>query len=150
MEGRLNATLWDSATDDECNRALVEATREISALSYVGKRADDTQALSWPRDFAPNPDDPNYDYFLTTEIPDRVKWATEELAFQFIKAGTVDVAALESSAGIVREKVDVIETEYAAHIRAKGMDRYPRVMAWLDPLLDGAVAGGCVVPVVRG
>lgn len=149
MEARLNATLWDAATDDSCNRALVEATREIDVLSYLGKRTSDTQALSWPRDFAVNPDDPNADYYDTTVVPTRVKDATCELAFQFIKAGTTDVAALESTAGIVRKKIDVLETEYSEFNREKGLERYPRVVNYIRPLLDGGY-GGLITEVVRG
>lgn len=150
MEGRLNSTLWDAASDDSCNRALVEATREIDTLFFVGKRASTTQALAWPRDFAVDPDDPNGDYFATTEIPTRVKNACMELANQFIVAGTTDVAALDSAQGIVREKVDVIEVEYAPYAKASGLSRYPRVLNWLVPLLDGGVPGGLVTQVVRG
>lgn len=150
MEGRLNSTLWDAATDDSKNRALVEATRELSAMSWCGLRVDDTQALSWPRQLAINPDDPSTAYYETTEIPDRVKWATEELAFEFIRAGTTDVAALDASTGIKREKVDVIEVEYDTVRVLGGVERYPRVVNWIAPLLNAPVGGGLNVPVIRG
>lgn len=150
MEARLNASTWETdASDDTKNRALVEATREIGTLGYDGNRTDDVQALSWPRQWAVNPDDPNGDYYATTEIPQRVKDATMELAFQFVKAGTTDVAAQDSTAGITRKKIDVLETEYAEFGRASGLDRYPRVMNYIRPLLS-MVSGGLMVEVVRG
>lgn len=150
MVGRLNGSLWDAATDDNKNRALVEATRELNALAWEGDRVDTTQALAWPRQWAVNPDDPSLDYYDLTEIPDRVKWATEELAFQFIKAGTTDVAALDSADNVIRKKVDVLETEYSEpYARARGLDRYPRVMNWVRPLLSGN-PGGVVVRTLRG
>lgn len=150
MEARLNAALWDAATDDTKNRALVEATREVSALAWDGKRATSTQALSWPRLWAVDPDDPNQDYYDSDVLPDRVKWATIELALQFVKAGTEDIAAVDSSGGVKREKVDVLETEYDPYRRPLGMDRYPRVLAWVAPLLSGPTTGGITVPVLRG
>lgn len=139
MEGRLNSDAWDNAGADEQNRALAEATREIDQFEFVGRRSDTTQVLAWPRQWAPNPDDPNYDYYAVDAIPQRVKNATMELAFQFLKAGTTDVAAQEASEGVIRKKVDVLETEYARpYERSHGLARFPRVMEWLAPLVVGS------------
>lgn len=148
MEARLNSTLWDAATDDSKNRSLVEATRELCNLTWQGYAADDSQALVWPREWVTDPDSPTLDYYESTEIPTRLKNATCELAFQFIKAGTTDVAALDSTDGVVRKKVDVLETEYAEPwARSRGLNRYPRVMAFIRPLL---AYSGPVVDVIRG
>lgn len=136
MEGRLNSDTFDDATTDNQNRALAEATRELSALMWDGYRVDDTQALSWPRQWAYDPDSPTQDYFATTVVPERVKRATYELAFEFLKAGTTDIAALDSDRLIKREKIDVIETEYVdPGQRPKGLSRYPSVMREIAPLL---------------
>jgi hypothetical protein len=151
MESRLNADLWDAATDDSKNRALVEATREIDVLTYDGKRATDTQALSWPRYWAVDPDDPNGDYYGVTTLPTRVVTATCELAFQFIKAGTTDLAVPDPTDGVIRKKIDVLETEYARPYerRVVGLQRFPRVWDLLNPLLvPGSV--GVTIPVIRG
>lgn len=148
MEARLNGATWTAASDDNKNRALVEATRELSNLTYQGYRTTDTQALAWPRQWVVNEDDPNQDYYDSTVVPQRVKDAAMELAFQFIKAGTTDVAALDATDGIIRKKLDVLETEYASPwARAKGLARYPRVQAFVAPLLD---AGGVMTAVIRG
>jgi hypothetical protein len=147
MEARLNSTLWDAATTDSQNRALVEATRELSARSWLGNRADTTQALSWPRQWVTNPDSPNSDYYSNAIIPQRVKDATCELAFQFIKAGTTDIASLDSTQGVKRKKIDVIETEYETYARKEGLARYPSVLRFIAPLLQGS---SHVVPTVRG
>lgn len=150
IEGRLNASTWTSATTDNKNRSLVEATRDLSALSYKGDRVNATQALSWPRENAPDPDHPGIDSvggstlgdFASNIIPQRVKDATCELAFQFIKAGTTDVAALDPTQGIISKTVDVLSTTYAEpHERARGLARYPRVMAYIKPLLSVAANG---------
>lgn len=145
---RLNASIWTAA--DAQLPALVEATRDLSLLDYVGERTDETQALSWPRQYAENPDAPTSSadptipvlldglpvYFADDVIPSRVKDATCELALQYLKLGTTDAAALPSNDGVIRKKVDVLETEWAdPNKRAVGLARWPRVLAFVAPLL---------------
>jgi hypothetical protein len=145
---RLNASAFTGASTDDQARAVIEATRELSVLSWEGQRADSTQALAWPRQFAVNPDSPWQYWFSTTELPQRVKDATCELALEFLKAGTTDIAALDPTISVIRKKVDVLETEYAApFLRAKGLAIFPRVMALIRPLLTSS---GVSVPLVRG
>lgn len=148
VEGRLNASTWEStATTDQKNRALVEATRELSARSWIGERTTTTQALAWPRQMAVNPDDPNSSYFSSSVVPQRVKDATCELAFQFIKNGTTDIAALDAAHGVRRKRIDVIETEYDNYQRPTGLDRFPSVLRYVRPLLTGSSR---ILPTVRG
>ena len=71
---------------DKIYRALIEATRDLSLLRWGGTRTDSTQALSWPRQYALNPDAPSpVDpadnlvwpvYFDDDVIPQRIKDAT--------------------------------------------------------------------------
>jgi hypothetical protein len=151
MAARLNASSWTTVTGSTCTesekKALVEATRELSARNWIGLFASDTQALAWPRQWATNPDSPTYSYFDTDDIPQRVKDATCELAFQFLKAGTSDVAALDSTQAVTRRQVDVIVTEYDSHAKKQGLERYPRVMNYIRPLLSGSPS---VLKTVRG
>lgn len=143
MESRLNGSTWETdASTDTKNRALVEATRWLSVLPWQGARVDSTQALSWPRAWAPDPDSPNlaYDYFATDAIPVRVKDATCELAFQFVKAGTTDVAALDPSTGVIEKTVDVLTTKWNGFQRPTGLSAYPSVMRLIQPLLTAASA----------
>lgn len=148
MEGRLNSSSFDGASTDDQNRALVEATRWLSALSWDGYRVTSTQALSWPRQWAWDPDNPAQAYFDTDEVPQRVKDATMELANQFLKAGTTDIAALDAAAGIKRKKIDVIETEYDPVRRPVGLSAYPSVVRTIKPLL--AATGPHTIELVRG
>ena len=148
MESRLNSDAFDDATTDSQNRALGEATRYLSALAWQGRRVTTTQALSWPRDWARDPDSPNYDYFDTDEIPGRVKRGTFELAFEFLKAGTTDIATSDPSDGVEMKQIDVIVTRwFAPHERLKGLDRYPNVTREIGPLLESR---GLMVPLVKG
>jgi len=148
---RLNASAWTTASGSTCTedekKALCEATREISALFFLGTRATDTQALAWPRLYAPEPDNPNSDYYEDTEIPQRVKDAAAELAFQFLKAGTTDIAALDANLGVVENTIDVLTKRYQPYQRPTGLARFPSVMRFLAPLL--ATTAG-VTRLVRG
>lgn len=140
MEGRLNASSWETdASTDSKNRALAEATRELSSVEWLGYRVDSTQALSWPRDWVLNVDDPNANYYADTVIPERVKRATYELALAFIKAGTTDIAGQDTTLDVRRKKIDVLETEYYDRgVRVAGLDRYPAVMREIEPLVIGS------------
>lgn len=165
LSARLNATAWTAAVDDSKNMALLEACRDLSGLGcWRGRRVNDTQALSWPRDYVPDPDNPDNEgllvtgyqvleapfstivYYLTTIVPVRVKDAQIELALEYLRAGSSDVAGLDPSSNIKSEKVDVIETVYVGQgQRVTGLVRYPRVMARIGPLLEPTKIGMTVV-----
>lgn len=139
---RLNLTGWTTVTGTTCTpseiQALIEATRELSVLSYQGYRTDVTQALGWPRLMAVNPDATSSCYALydATVIPQRVKDATCEFAIAFLAAGTTDIAGLDSTTGIIEKTVDVLTTRWAAPSqRPQGLARFPRVMRQIAPLL---------------
>jgi hypothetical protein len=150
MDARLNASAYVDADADDQARALIEATRELNVLLYSGSRTDATQKLAWPRVYAINPDLPDPGYVATDtntfdddEIPQRVKDATCELALEFLKAGTTDIAGQDSSLLVISETVGPISTDYAEpYARAQGLARYPRVMALIGPLLDQSATGG--------
>lgn len=150
MDARLNAAAWTAATDDTKNRGIVEATRELSSKNWIGGRVTTTQALAWPRQWATNPDAPPFavQWFDIAIIPPRIKDATIELAFQFVKAGSTDVAALPSTDGVTEKTIDVITTRYAEPFAQKtGLQRYPRVWDLIRPLM---VSAGATFEIVRG
>jgi hypothetical protein len=146
LDARLNAGAWTPG-GDAARLALIEATREIGGLRFAGYRTDAVQALSWPRTGVPDPDAaagatlgeltglPEY---ADDAIPQRVKDATIELALEFLRAGTVDIAGADGERGVIRKRVDVLETEWAKGARPAGLSRFPRVIARLAPLLSGA------------
>jgi hypothetical protein len=147
-EGRLNATAWSDAVSDDKNRALVEAQRELNTLSYEGNRVDSAQALQWPRWNACNPDGTGSSfYYLSTEIPQRMKDAQCELALEFLKSGTTDLAALPSTDGVIQKTVDVLTTIWDPRQKRQGLQRFPRVWRLIAPLLDGV---GNQTRIVRG
>lgn len=139
MESRLNDSTWTAASIDNQNRALVEATREISVMRFKGERATEAQALSWPRQNAQNPDSPYGWLFESTVIPQRVKDATMELAFQFIKAGTSDLAVADAETGVQEKTIDVITTRwFSPGSKATGLSKLTRVVELLTPLLESS------------
>lgn len=140
-----NATSWESGDDDAKARALIEASRRLSALQWIGKRTDSTQALSWPRAYAENFDAPGEldvewpQYFADDEIPPFLEEATYRLAFRIFDAGTTDPLALPDSAGIKRDKTGPLETEYfGPESVPSGIAKYPDVIELIYRYLDGA------------
>lgn len=143
-EGRLNASLWVATTAQQA--ALVEATRDLTVLGYVGSRVTTTQALTWPREWAYNPDMPSIDlvgnvallYYANTVIPARIKDATCELALQYLVAGTSDLAVADTAQRVIEKTIDVLTTKYddgAPRSQTTGLQRFTRVMTLLEPLL---------------
>jgi hypothetical protein len=78
----------------------------------------------------------------TSSVPTRVKNAQIELALEFLKAGATDIAVADPNAGIIRKRVDVLETQWSPFRKAEGIMRYPRVIAYIAPML--ALAGGAL------
>jgi hypothetical protein len=139
------ATVTGSAATDTEKKALIEATREITTLPYQGFRTDTAQALAWPRLVAINPFAGSLHYTLydSNIIPQQVKDATCELAFEFLKAGTTDIATLDATLVVMRKQTDVLVTDFApVSQRAQGLNRFPRVMRLIGPLL--AIGAGQV------
>lgn len=147
LEARLNSAAWTGV--DPKMQALIEATRELCALGgWLGYRVDTTQALAFPRADLENPDDPTPGtYYATTIIPQRVKDATCELALEFLRAGTTDVAAAPATTGVTEKTVDVLTTRYAdPSQQLQGLMRFPRIWALIAPLLG---VGASQVRLVR-
>lgn len=150
MASRLNAGDWETTTGTTATetekKALIEATRALDLLAWEGTRVTDTQALSWPRDYAVNPDatisDPSteYPYYADDVIPQRVKDATCELALELLRANADgrDVLARDPDAVVKRKKTDVLETEYFEPPNAVGWSAFPRIVALLRPLVEAS------------
>lgn len=118
-------TLWATLLEAEKEQALRRSTDyigEVYRLRWNGSRVNGTQALDWPRAFVLR-DDYEYAglngsqfiggqfYFPSDEVPKQVKDACCYLAF---KASQGDLSP-EIDRRTIREKVDVIEVEYAEY-----------------------------------
>lgn len=141
MATRLNASAWTTFDGTDCTDtekiAIAEATRYLSSLSWKSRRATTTQVLEWPRWGVQNPDSPLGFLYQTTCVPTRVKDATCELAFQFLNLGTTDLASIDPNTGVIEKTVDVLTTKYSVYQRPTGLSRFPLVMRFIKPLLDG-------------
>jgi len=139
MAARLNASAWTTVSGSTCTElektALIEASRELSALEWKGRRSTTTQVLAWPRWFVENPDSPVGFYYDPAIVPQRVKDACCEWAFQFLKAGTTDIAALDTSIGVIEKTVDVLTTLWSPFSKPQGLARFPSVKRYIAPLL---------------
>lgn len=156
LDNRFNAGAWAAEADaDQLIRALLSAAVEMTLMPWLGQRTDDVQALSWPRENVENPDLPDSDdglstltYYDNDIVPQRVKDAQSELAFEILRAGTTDILVRDTLLDVKRKKVDVLETEYfGSSERARGLQKYPRILTLLSPLLDVSGVGMEVVRV---
>jgi hypothetical protein len=134
---------WTGATDDQQNRAIVQATRLIDELfEFDGECASVTQALQWPRIGLLTPAGDTID---ETVIPQQLKDATAELARSLMAA---DRTAELSSDGIESLEVGEIEINFS-------QARPPRRKVLPDRVVEMIALWGsrkystCTVPLLR-
>ena len=125
-------TAW-TGTDASKEAALRRATaymEQAYRTRWIGVRANDGQALSWPRGWVEvdgyevDPD----------AVPTEVANACADLA---LKALSADLNA-DLERAVIREKVGPLETEYSAFSPER--KRYPAIDMALAPYLMGAGA----------
>jgi len=68
---RLNNDPWEATDNETQTKALKEAARRIDRLNFIGDKADDAQALEFPRG-------------EDTVVPEDVKIASYEIAFELL------------------------------------------------------------------
>ena len=80
---RLSNSDWTGASEDTKNTALLMGTRLLDNMyDWSGTTVDDTQVLAWPR--SGMIDELDRDFIDDTVIPQALKDALAELAFQLI------------------------------------------------------------------
>ena len=153
---RTDTTAWTGASSDERDTALLFATTLLDREKWKGVRGMTpagalTQALSWPRRWAPTLEadaepemitgeweDLTLAYYSELTIPQPVVRATCELALEILRAATTDpfASGASPSDGVKRKKIDVLETEYFdPSDRSTGLGRFPSVIALVAHLL---------------
>jgi hypothetical protein len=143
-------TLWATMSEAEREQALRRATDymvQAYRTRWAGVRKTDTQALDWPRYDVPRRDGPGAllygpSFYPSDAVPVEVRNACAELAYRGA-AGPL-MADKTRSNYVTREKVDVIEVEYAAW--APTSESYRAVEALLSPMLT---TSGASVRLVR-
>lgn len=130
--------------DDQHEAELRLAARYLDALyDWHGYKASKEQARAWPRvttiliDGWP---------ILSTEIPQGVKDAQCEIAYR-LHSGATPFATLDAGAAI-REKVDVIEVEYAPGT-ARDRPMFPYADALVSDYIKSRKSGAGPILVIR-
>lgn len=141
LDARLYATARGVALPDD--DSAVEALL-IQAMDYVeskrdkfqGYKASPSQKLQWPRtnvilDREPFPDD---------EIPSELVWAQAQLAIDAMTTPLFTTSP--NSRSVIKERVDVIETAYAAP-QTSGAESpsFRKAESWLRPLYTATSFG---------
>ena len=144
------SSTWTNKTDDQKNRALISATREIDNLVFYGDRCDEDQALKFPRT--------NYQVdrveLSCSTIPNNIKYAQYELA----RALANDTGAITGTTGkdgnFSEVKLGDLQVKYNTDSQGTGaiiniMDVYPWLQSYLGAYMLGG-AGTFQMRVVRG
>lgn len=153
LAARSNAGAFNTAEENDQLVALIDGARELSALEaqLQGYRTTATQALCWPRTLVINTKAPfmapigltGYPQFADDIVP--VDWmkANCEFALEILRAGASDITALDPTIGVIRDKTDVLETEYAKpYERAQGLSRFPRIRDLVSQFFGASGGGG--------
>lgn len=130
-----NRAEWALLSADAKEAALILATDYIEATysqGWKGQKATAAQALSWPRAYVV------IDGFdvSATHIPPVLMNAVCELALRASAGPLIE----DQGQRVVKEKIDVIETQYAD--ASDPQKRYPLVTRMLAPLTQSVMDGG--------
>ena len=139
-------TYLDRSTYSDKAKALIMATRYLDQLMYLGERTLTTQKLSFPRMFLPDPDATavfwgqalrlRSDYFDNDIIPDRVLFATYELALRLL--GDPELTGDPTVRQFRKVSIDgVLSVEFNENALPRALDR--NILNYINPLLQ---AGG--------
>ena len=129
--------------NEEAESLLVRAMDYIEGMRsrFQGKKTGATQPLQFPRKGLIIDDEP----FPDNAIPNELKNGQAQLAID-IFAG-FDPMASSDGREVLREKVDVIETEYAQSSGSGSGPSIPKTMAFLEPLFG---FNGATLRTIRG
>lgn len=141
FDERLNADAWTGeSSDDTKARAMIMASRIVSAQGWMGTRVDDVQALALPRTNLPVPDAPDDGtdhFFAEDEIPLPAQQFTCELILMLLQGGATDILARPTNQGVIKKKTGVLETTWAAgQDLTFNLTQVPLYFELVDPLLD--------------
>ncbi len=130
-------TLWVTLTETQKEAAIRRATDYLEQTygeAFAGMPVNDTQALSWPREYAPRQLSltSTSRYWPKTEVPAPLKKACAELAF---KAAAGELAP-DVGQQIKSESVGPISTVYQDG--SSSVVRYRAIENILAPLLKNA------------
>lgn len=139
---RLRSTDWTNATNGDKQKALAQASRTLDAeFRFKGFKANDSQAMQWPRVLARDRNLSGYivtpntagatltEYFNDTVIPKELREATCELARLLLVTDRTD-PALQDGSG-----VKSVEIHQALKVEFNSKDRQKPVPATVAAML---------------
>ena len=139
-----NNTTWAGTATADKEKGFKEATQYIdNAYTFIGTQIDN-QIRAWPR-YDARVEFGNYkgEYYDSDTIPPQIKDACAELA---LEAASSRLRPIQERGGaIVREKVDVVEVEYASW--APSQKSFDFVNMLVKPLLRSG--GGSMRTLIR-
>jgi hypothetical protein len=149
---------WVAATDADKESALVKAAQYLDSINWVGRKTLRTNAMAWPREsygeansFIVYPSgqeirggiiDRDGFEIEVDEIPIEVINAQCEAALRIIQ-GVDLLPDLERGGQVIREKIDVIETEYSPGATPL------TVISAIDSLLVGLIKSTTSISILR-
>lgn len=133
-------TAWAEATAADQEAAVLRAMAFIEGLPWLGRKTAYTNPLRWPR--ADVVDDEGYD-IPSDDVPAGVVQALAEAALRELTSPGVLLPDMERGGQVKREKIDVLETEYA-----DGAPSSTTVTAVMAPL-RGLLRNANVITLVR-
>ncbi len=142
FDARLHADAWEAADPVDRERSLVQATRRLDRLPWVGRATTTTQRLAWPRSGVRTPEGVLH---ATDTLPTVLQEATAELALALLAAGTTDPVADDPLAGLTSVSLGPLSFSKSA-TPASDADLPVVVRRLLAPY---AAAGGGTVRLVR-
>lgn len=121
---RGNSAVWKGYNEIHLENALRKATDYMLQKygnRWMGYRKSSSQVLDWPRSYVPINDLVALEYISDALVPVEVKNACAALALRALTDNLLD----DEEQVVIREKVDVIETEYSPHSSQR--KRYPEI-----------------------
>lgn len=136
---RLHTSVWDNASTDDKNRALVWGTKQIDEhIDFYGSPYVTGQALQWPRSGMIGATGESIGY---TDIPTRLKEATAEMALELLSS---DVTLNSDTDGLSSLGVGPVSVTFSD---SSGSDRVPipkRVREKLSLWIRNKTSSSCV------
>jgi hypothetical protein len=148
-EAHLYATDWDAATTDQKTISLIMATRLLDSkyewFGWMTLSTSEGQVLQWPRNSLVDID--KMSSLNSDTIPERIKWATAELASNLLVTNRTADSDVETQ-GISSLSAGPISLSFKDNVKAKVIPDYVRslIPSWWGVLLGNQ----STIPVARG
>lgn len=132
----LNNAVWASATMTQKISAMLQATRAIERLNFVGNKLVSTQPMQFPRNSIPSYNVPIVPFPVEYDYPDDVEFAVYEEALLLLSDPDTQTAL--SSLNVIMEQLGAAKVQYdRSYVPANERSGIMSVAAWdyLKPYL---------------